>query len=153
MTDIKQFFMSHLSSLQGQVKNENDLLASWGNSWQKLTLEQKKLVSEVFHKPVCLTVKFISVENLIGNMKIEPEPTNLINRKTGAIWVLTFKQKYLKIDVPNFSFQIYSCSPTQFKPIDPEMKIDIEFDEDYQSQNLLMHLYAKGIRRATFEAL
>ncbi|MBD2307527.1 hypothetical protein H6G17_18810 [Chroococcidiopsis sp. FACHB-1243] len=100
-----------------------------------------------------MTVKFISVENLIGDMKIEPEPTNLINRKTGAIWLLTFKQKHLTISVPNFSFPIYSCSPTQFKPIDPEMKIDIEFDEDYQNQNLLMHLYTKGLKRATFEAL
>ncbi|MBE9016989.1 hypothetical protein IQ272_12770 [Chroococcidiopsidales cyanobacterium LEGE 13417] len=153
MTDIKQFLMSHLSSLQGQIDNENDLLASWGSSWQKLNLEQKKLVSEVFHKPVCLTVKFINVENLIDNIKIEPEPTNLINRKTGAIWVLTFKQKHLTISVPNFSFPIYSCSPTQFKPIDPEMKIDIEFDEDERHQNLLMHLYAKGEKRATFEAL
>lgn len=153
MTDIKQFFMSHLSSLQGQVENETDLIASWGSGWQKLNLDQKKLVSEVFHKPVCLTIKFIHVENLIGDLKIEPEPTHLINRKTGAIWSLTFKQKHLTIDVPNFSFQIYSCSPTQFKPIDPEMKIEIEFDEDYQNQKLLMYLYAKGMKRATFEAL
>jgi hypothetical protein len=41
MTDIKQFFMSHLSSLQGQVNNENDLIASWGSDWQKLNLDQK----------------------------------------------------------------------------------------------------------------
>lgn len=153
MTDIKQFFLSHLSSLQGQVNNENDLMASWGSGWQKLNLDQKKLVSEIFHKPVCLTIKFVQVENLLDNLKIEPETTSLINRKTGAIWSLALKQKRLTIDVPNFSFQIYSCSPSKFRPIDPEMKIDIEFDEDYQNQNLLMHLYAKGLKRATFEAL
>jgi len=153
MTDLKQFFMSHLSSLQGQVKNENDLIASWGSGWQKLNLDQRKLVSEVFQKPVCLTVKFMRIENLLGNQKIEPEPTTLINRKTGAIWLLTFKQKQLTIDIPNFSFQIYSFSPTKFKPMHSKMKIEIEFDEDYQNQNLLMHLYAKGMKRATFETL
>lgn len=153
MTDLKQFFMSHLNSLQGQVENENDLIASWGSGWQKLDLDQKKLVSEIFHKPVCLTIKFIQVENLLGNQKIEPEPIFLINRKTSTIWSLAFKQKQLIIDVPNFSFSIYSFSSTKFKPANPEMIIEIEFDEDDRYQNLLMHLYAKGIKRATFEAL
>lgn len=153
MTGLKQFFMSHLSSLQGQVENENDLIASWGSGWQKLNLDQKKLVSEVFHKPVCLTIKFIQVENLLGNLKIEPEPITLINRKTSTIWSLAFKQNRLTINVPNFDFPIYSFTPTKFRPIDPDMKIEIEFDEDWQNQNLFMHLYAKGMKRATFEAV
>ncbi|MGL4620131.1 hypothetical protein [Chroococcidiopsis sp.] len=98
-------------------------------------------------------VKFVRVENLLGNLKIEPEPTTLINRKTGAIWSLALKQKQLTINVPNFNFQIHSFTPTKFKPIDPEMRIEIEFDLDYQNQNLLMHLYAKDTKRATFEAV
>lgn len=153
MTTLKQFFMSHLSSLQGQINNENELLASWGEGWQKLNFDQKKLVSDVFHKPVCLTVKFDRVEKLIGNLKIAPEPTKLINRKTGTIWLLSFRQRELTIDVPNFCFQIHSFSPTQFKPTDPEMRIEIEFEQENQQPNLLMHLYAKGEKRASFEAL
>jgi hypothetical protein len=153
MTDLKQFFISHLSGLQGQINNEHDLLASWGEGWQKLNLDQKKLVSEIFHRPICLVIKLEDVEQLIDQIKVEPEPILLINRMTNALWKLAFRQEKLTIDVPNYSFQINSFTPTKFKPANPEMKLEIEFEKDYYSQNLLMHLYAKGIKRASFEAL
>jgi hypothetical protein len=153
MTDLKQFFISHLSSLQGQMNNEHDLLASWGEGWQKLNLDQKKLVSEIFHRPICLVIKLEDIEQMIDRVKIKPEPTLLINRKTDAVWTLAFRNEKLTIDVPNYSFQIHSFTPTQFKPDNPEIKLEIEFEKDYQSQNLLMHLYAKGVKRASFEAL
>lgn len=153
MTDLKQFFISHLSSLQGQVNNEHDLLASWGEGWQKLNFDQKKLVSEIFHRPICLVIKLENIEELIDQVKVDPEPTLLINRVTDTIWQLAFKQEKLTIDVPNYSFQIHSFTPTRFKPDNPEMKLEIEFEKDYHSQNLLMHLYAKGEKRASFEAL
>ena len=153
MTDLKQFFISHLSSLQGQIENENDLLASWGEGWQKLNFNQKKLVSEIFQRPICLTIKLENIEKSIDRMKIEPEPILLINRMTDAVWKLAFRQERLTIDVPNYSFQIRSVTPTKFKPENPEIKLGIEFEKDYKSQNLLMHLYAKDIKRASFEAL
>jgi hypothetical protein len=153
MTDLKQFFISHLGSLQGQINNEHDLLASWGEGWQKLNLDQKKLVSEIFHRPICLVIKLENVEQLIDQMKVEPAPTLLINRATDAIWQMAFRQEKLAIDVPNYSFQINSFTPTKFKPVNPEIKLEIEFEKDYHSQNLLMHLYAKGIKRASFEAI
>lgn len=153
MTNLKQFFISHLSSLQGQISNEHELLAAWGEGWQKLNIDQKKLVSEVFHRPVCLVIKLENVEQIIDQMKVELEPTLLINRTTDALWKLAFRQEKLVIDVPNYSFQINSFTPTKFKPANSEIKLEIEFEKDYHSQNLLMHLYAKGIKRASFEAL
>lgn len=75
------------------------------------------------------------------------------NPATGAMWKLSRQNEKLMVDVPNFSFQIAPLSETKFLPVHALMKIEIEFEKQGHNQPLLMHLYAKGMKRATFETI
>ena len=74
------------------------------------------------------------------------------NSKTGAVWELFVKDGELIVNVPNFSFQILPLSPNEFRPVNTAVNLDIHFELN-QNQIFLMHVLAKGIRRATFKAL
>jgi len=74
------------------------------------------------------------------------------NPITGTVWELSIKDEKLMVDVPNFTFQVEPLSLTKFIPVNTLVKLEIEFEKHSQNQPLLMHLYAKGIKRATFEA-
>lgn len=75
-----------------------------------------------------------------------------LNPATGAVWELFIQDGKLMVDVPNFSFQISPLSKTKFRPVNTQVNLEIEFEKHYQNNSLLMHLYAKGIKRANFES-
>ena len=51
------------------------------------------------------------------------------------------------------SFQIFPFSLNKFIPVNTLVNLEIEFEKHGQNDPLLIHLYAKGIKRATFETL
>jgi hypothetical protein len=78
-----------------------------------------------------------------------------LNPATGAVWELFIQDGKLLVDVPNCSFQMAPSSPTIFRPVNTLVNLEFEFEKPHPHPNhpRLMHIYAKGIRRATFEAL
>lgn len=152
MAPLKQFLLDYFNGLQSEISNEKELAESWDGGWQKLSLVQKKLVSKIFNKPLCWRDEFNTIVDLVEDLGSQVEPTTFVNQKTETLWILSISQEKLIIDVPNFQFQIYPISPTKFKPANTLIKLDIEFETDNKTQSLLMHLYAKGIKRASFEA-
>jgi hypothetical protein len=75
------------------------------------------------------------------------------NPATGALWKLFIREGKLLVEVPNFSFQISPLSHRRFRPVNTQVNLEFEFEEPCQNKPLLLHIYAKGINRATFEAL
>lgn len=85
--------------------------------------------------------------------KILPKTGTFINSATGAVWKLLVRDGELTIDMPNFSFQISPVSGTRFKPVNTQINLELEFEKALSTNPLLLHIYAKGIKRATFEAI
>lgn len=83
-------------------------------------------------------------------MKVEDKVGFWKNSASITIWELSVKDGKLMVHVPNFSFQISPISETNFRPVDTLINLDIQFETRGQDDPLLMHLFAKGIRRATF---
>lgn len=75
-----------------------------------------------------------------------------LNRLTGAVWELCNQDGKLIVSVPNFSFQMAPLTTTKFIPVNTQVNLEFEFEKPNQNKPLLMHIYAKGIKRATFEA-
>lgn len=75
-----------------------------------------------------------------------------LNLTTGALWELFIRDGKLTVGVPNFTFEISPISKTRFRPVATQVNLEIEFEKDHQNDSLLMHVYAKGVRRATFVA-
>jgi type II secretory pathway component PulC len=88
----------------------------------------------------------------LPEQEIEGKTGVFLNPKTGHVWELSIKDGKLIVDVPNYSFQIAPLSNTKFTPLNSQVNIEFEFEKQGQNAPLLMHLYAKGIQRATFEA-
>ena len=89
----------------------------------------------------------------LPEQEVEAKTGLFRNPATGAVWKLSRQNEQLIIDVPNFSFQIAPLSETKFLPVPASIKLEIEFEKQGNNQPLLMHLYAKGIKRATFQIL
>jgi len=87
-----------------------------------------------------------------SEQEIKAKTGIFLNPATGAMWEVFIKEGKLLIDVPNFSFQISPLSHTRFRPVHTQIDLEFEF-EPRQNQPLLLHIYAKGINRATFAAL
>lgn len=87
----------------------------------------------------------------LSEQEIESKTGTFLNPKTGYIWELSIKDGRLMVDVPNYSFEIAPLSNTKFRPVNPQINIEFEFEQD-QNAPLLMRVYAKGMQRATFEA-
>lgn len=88
----------------------------------------------------------------LPEQEIESKSGIFLNPKTGYVWELSIKDGKLMVDVPNFSFQIAPLSSTKFRPVNTQINLEFEFEKQDQNAPLLMHVYAKGIQRATFEA-
>lgn len=73
-----------------------------------------------------------------------------LNPKTGNAWELYIKNGELIVEVPNFSFQISPSRKTRFRPVYTLINLEIEFEQQSHHRALSMHVYAKGIKRATF---
>lgn len=86
----------------------------------------------------------------IIDRELEAKTGVFVNPKTGNAWELYVQDGKLIVEVPNFSFQISPSSPTRFKPVNPLINLEIEFEKPTQPKSLKMHIYAKGIKRATF---
>lgn len=84
------------------------------------------------------------------DQELETKTGVFLNPKTGNAWELYIKDGELMVEVPNFSFQISPSSKTRFRPVNPLINLEIEFEKPSQHRPLHMHIYAKGIRRATF---
>jgi hypothetical protein len=73
-----------------------------------------------------------------------------INPKTGNAWELSIQNRKLIVEVPNFSFELSPLSETKYRPVNTLINLEIEFEKPSQYRSLRMHVYAKGIKRATF---
>lgn len=82
--------------------------------------------------------------------QVEAKTGVFLNPKTGNTWELYIQDGELMIEVPNFSFQISPSSKTRFRPVNTMINLEIEFEKPSQHRDLCMHVYAKGIKRATF---
>ncbi|MBV8886852.1 MAG: hypothetical protein JO235_23050 [Chroococcidiopsidaceae cyanobacterium CP_BM_RX_35] len=89
----------------------------------------------------------------LSQQEIKAKASIFLNPATGAVWEVFVKEGKLLVDVPNFSFQIAPLSHTRFRPVDTQINLEFEFEESRHNQPLLLHIYAKGINRATFAAL
>ena len=74
-----------------------------------------------------------------------------LNSQTGVAWKLYVKNRKLLVDVPNFNFELLPVSNTRFIPINTQVNLEFEFEKPPVRNHLLLHVYAKGIKRATFE--
>ncbi|OWY64039.1 hypothetical protein B7486_49520 [cyanobacterium TDX16] len=127
------------------------MIEFWGNSWQKLTPKQRELVGETLGYPT--TMNPVSKSIKLSEKEVSAKTGVFLNPMTGAIWEVSVKEGQLVVAVPNFSFQISPFSPNKFIPVNTLVNLEIEFEKHGQNDPLLMHLYAKGIKRATFETL
>ena len=73
-----------------------------------------------------------------------------LNPKTGNAWLLYVQDRELIVEVPNFSFQIFPLSDTKYRPVNTLVNLEIEFEKLSHHNSLRLHVYAKGIKRATF---
>ncbi len=74
-----------------------------------------------------------------------------LNPQTGSVWELYVKNRKLQVNVPNFSFEVSPASVTRFRSINTQVNLEFEFEKLPLRNHLLLHVYAKGIKRATFE--
>ena len=86
----------------------------------------------------------------IIDRKLESKTGIFLNPKTGNAWELYVQDGELIVEVPNFSFQISPSSPNRFRPVNTLINLEIEFEKQSHVTSLYMHIYAKGIKRATF---
>lgn len=84
------------------------------------------------------------------DQELEAKTGIFLNPKTGNAWKLYIQDGKLIIEVPNFSFQISPSSKTRFRPVNPLINLEIEFEKPNPHRALCMHIYTKDIRRATF---
>lgn len=82
--------------------------------------------------------------------ELEAKTGIFLNPRTGNTWELYTQDGELMVEVPNFSFRISPSSKTKFKPVNTLINLEIEFEKPIQHRTLCMHIYAKGIKRATF---
>ena len=92
---------------------------------------------------------FSSLIELI-DQELENKTGFFLNPKTGSIWELYIQDGRLIIKVFNFSFQIAPSSKSRFRPVNTLINLEIEFEKLSAFNDLHMHIYAKGIKRATF---
>lgn len=81
------------------------------------------------------------------------QSNNFVNPLTGTVWQLSVEKDIISIDVPNYNFKISPISSNKFKPLSPTIKLEFEFEQPDHSKSCVMHIYAKGIKRASFEAV
>lgn len=74
-----------------------------------------------------------------------------LNRGTGTVWKVYVKDAALMVEVPHFNFQLAPLSATRFKPVNSQVKMEVEFQP--VAQGCFMHVYVQGSERATFEAI
>ena len=72
-----------------------------------------------------------------------------INLETGCVWEIITESNKTKVNTPHLSFEIVPKSETAFKPVNPLINLEIEFEN--QTPFLLMHIYSKNIWKATFQ--
>ncbi|KJH73313.1 hypothetical protein [Aliterella atlantica] len=86
---------------------------------------------------------------IFQEIKNTGKTTSFYNSVTGTTWQLSVRDEKLVVDVPNFTFQLSPSSTYKFRAINLEIDLDFEFE---QRDRCTMNIYAKGIKRATFEA-
>lgn len=84
------------------------------------------------------------------DQELETETGFFLNPKTGSIWELYIQDGELILKVPRFSFQISPLSKSRFRPVNTLINLEIEFERLSACNYLHIHIYAKGIKRATF---
>ena len=89
----------------------------------------------------------------LSDQEVKAKTGVFLNRVTGSVWQLFLEDDKLMVMVPNLRFQISPLSQNIFIPANPLINIEFEFEKFQPNNPLFMHLYAKGIKRATFEAL
>ena len=152
----KQPFLSKVGkSFDCQLNDDTrqeEQIEFWGHSWQKLTPKQRQFIKEILNdNPITMNPNSSLFElpgkEVLGATGLYRNPV------TKAVWCLSIEDRRLTINVPNFSFQLSPLSATKFRPVDPSINLEFEFATHNQSPPCLLHIYAKGIKRASFQAL
>ncbi|PIG92198.1 hypothetical protein [Gloeocapsopsis sp. IPPAS B-1203] len=86
-------------------------------------------------------------------MEFPNHDITFLNQVTETVWQLFFKEGKLMVDVPNYSFQIAPDNLNKFRPVNSLVNLEFEFEQPLKNHYFLMHIYAKGIKRATFKAI
>ena len=84
------------------------------------------------------------------DQELEVKPSVFLNPQTGNAWSLYMQDEKLMVEVPNFNFQISPLSATKLRPVNTLVNLEFEFEQPIQQRCLRLHVYAKGIKRATF---
>jgi len=66
------------------------------------------------------------------------------NSMAGAIWQLSIQEGKLKVDVPNFSFQLSPLSPTEFIPVIAAIYLEFVFEKQKKMSDCLCRCRQKA---------
>lgn len=94
----------------------------------------------------------------LSEQEVKAKIGTFFNPKTGCVWELYLEDGKLLVEVPHFIFQLAPLSRIKFRPVNARINLEFEFENEHYrnpllGNPLLMHIYAKGIRRATFQAV
>jgi len=89
---------------------------------------------------------------VLQDWKVSEKTGTFRNCITGTDWQLSIRKDKFMVDVPNFNFQLSPISANKFIPVNSEIALEFEFERSLLSDRWIMNIYAKGIKRATFEA-
>ena len=87
----------------------------------------------------------------LTEQKLQSMAGEFLNRATGAIWKVYVQDAALMVEVPHFNFQLTPLSANRFKPVNSQVKIEVEFQP--VAQSCFMYVYVQGSKRATFAAI
>ncbi len=80
----------------------------------------------------------------LSDFEVEVKTGTFLNPRTGSVWELYIKNRILTVNVPNFSFQLSPLSPAIFRPANPAVNLEFEFERPHPNHSWLMHVYAKA---------
>ena len=107
-------------------------------------------MGKMFNNPVIRNSKHEAL--VLQDWKVSDKTGIFHNSVTGTDWQLSIRDDKFMVDVPNFNFQLSPISENKFIPVSSEIALEFEFEQSESSDRWIMNIYAKGIKRATFEA-
>lgn len=96
-------------------------------------------------------MSFTQNDTRLTEQELQTMTGEFLNRVTGNVWKVYVKDAALMVEVPHFNFQLTPLSATRFKPVNSQVKMEVEFQT--VAQGCFMYVYAQGSERATFEAI
>jgi hypothetical protein len=120
-------------------------------SWRRFTIKLQDLVGKNLSHSNFMNSEFEFVRS--PHFAMSDDAITFLNRATETAWQLYWDKGKLMINVPNHSFQIFPDNLTRFRPVNSLIELEFEFKQSASNYPCFMHIYAKSIKRATFEAV